>query len=95
MISCIHLLIYKRRCEYCLKAESKPRRIETITMIIKRSSYPTKKPAKCSSKTESNTTPRSPDNIDWMKGTGEEPGGDEAPTIEDLRRTTFSEKMLG
>lgn len=49
------------------------------------SAHPTKKPAKCSKKTEKMTVPTSPKNIPFT--------GD-ASAIVDLRRTKFSEKTL-
>lgn len=50
------------------------------------SAHPTKKPAKCSKKTESMTTPISPEK--------KFPFTEDALAIVDLRRTKFSEKTL-
>lgn len=52
---------------------------------IAAAAYPTKKPAKCSKKTEKMTAPTAPENIPFT--------GD-ASAIVDLRRTKFSEKTL-
>lgn len=57
-------------------------------------SYPTKKPPKCNSRTERTIIPNSPDNIARTRRRGERSDAHDAPTIEDLRRTTFSENTL-
>lgn len=57
-------------------------------------SYPTKKPAKCSNRTESIVTPISPDKIPCTPKSGSDPEPAVALSIDDLRRTTFSENTL-